>query len=103
MYNTPAIYSSNLPSSFQSQLPNLAAAISGQWISGSTTSVANLTTSGGSAFTSFAKNAAFNDDLYESLVQKYYKTPMEVETWRNGPTADDVTRFLTNFLFNFQF
>ncbi|ELT87169.1 hypothetical protein CAPTEDRAFT_201001 [Capitella teleta] len=38
----------------------------------------------GQVFTSFAKNAAFHEDLYSAWLAPYYKSDMNVESWQKG-------------------
>ena len=40
-------------------------------------------------FTSFAKNSAWNDDLYESLIATHYKSDLYVEV-TEGTTLTDL-------------
>lgn len=48
------------------------------------TSVKPLTTLGGADFLSFAKNTAWNSDLYEELVAAHIDDDLRTETWQNG-------------------
>ena len=53
----------------------------------------SLSSSAGNKFTSFAKNANWNQDLYESYIAPYYNTPLQAETWMNG--ANPLPSFCT--------
>ncbi|KAE9553864.1 hypothetical protein FO519_002905 [Halicephalobus sp. NKZ332] len=84
-FNHPSIYKSQIPTSFASDNPDLASVIGGQYKKGVPySSTVVLTTSGGQDFTSFAKSADFNQDLYASLVAPSLQAPLNVETWRRG-------------------
>jgi len=49
----------------------------------------------GNRFDSFAKTKAWDQDLYEDLVQTQYQLGMWIETWRNGADADKMPNFCT--------
>lgn len=46
--------------------------------------ISDLSTIGGAKFTSFAKNSAWNSDLYEDFVAAELQDDLRVETWMNG-------------------
>ncbi|WKY08118.1 hypothetical protein Q1695_007537 [Nippostrongylus brasiliensis] len=48
------------------------------------TSTHSYQTMGGKRFTILAKHKKFNNDLWHDFIALYFKTPMAVETWRNG-------------------
>ena len=84
-FNHPDIYNSQLPTSFASANPDLANVIGGQFQKGVPyTSTLTLTTVGGQSFTSFAKSADFNQDLYSALVAPSLQAALNVESWRRG-------------------
>jgi deoxyribonuclease-2 len=84
-YNHPDMYASNLPTSMASDNPDLAKVIGGEFKKGSPfSSTLTLQTRGGQQFTSFAKSADFNQDLYDVLVAPSLQAPLYVETWRRG-------------------
>lgn len=90
-FNHPDIYSSQLATSMASDNPDLAKLIGGEFKKGSPfSSTVTLQTRGGQQFTSFAKSADFNQDLYDKLVAPSLQAPLYVETWRRGsPVALD--------------
>jgi len=84
-YNHPTIYSSMLPTSMAQANPDLAKAIAKQFQQGAShTSIKHLVSAGGTAFTSFAKTADFNADLYDGIVAPTLGVSLSVETWRRG-------------------
>ncbi|KAJ1354078.1 Deoxyribonuclease II [Parelaphostrongylus tenuis] len=48
----------------------------------------NIHTSGGTNITIFSKHKKFNEDLWHDLIAPSLKTPLAVETWRNGAARD---------------
>uniref|UniRef100_A0A914VEG9 Deoxyribonuclease II n=1 Tax=Plectus sambesii TaxID=2011161 RepID=A0A914VEG9_9BILA len=85
LYNHPTIYSSQLPTSMVPANPDLAKVIGNQYQQGTpTSSIKNLVSSGGQAFTSFAKTADFKADLYDGIVAPTLSVSLLVETWRRG-------------------
>jgi deoxyribonuclease-2 len=79
LYTRPYIYKNTFTSSATSTYPNLKKVFDGEWI---TDGGSNMVTLG--RFRSFAKNAAWNDDLYESAIATYYKSDLYVESWLRG-------------------
>jgi deoxyribonuclease-2 len=84
LYNTPNIYSYDIPSWFQSKYPRVKALIRGDQEKGVPFHKAQLRSIGGTLFTSFAKNSMFHRDLYADFVAPELKTGLLVETWPNG-------------------
>jgi len=85
-YSHPQIYDSNLPSSFASACPQLAAVIGSDhhvkippW-----NHKADFKTSAGELFVSFAKYSKFDADIYDAWVAPTLQSALNVETWRNG-------------------
>ena len=96
-FNHPDIYHSQIPTSFVSDNQDLSNVIGGQFKKGVPyTSTVTLTTAGGQKFTSFAKSADFNQDLYDGLVAPSLQAPLNVETWRRGSpvTLDCSARYV---------
>lgn len=52
------------------------------------TAVRPITTVGGNSFTHFAKPGAFDQDIFENLVQPNLKQPFSWQTWRRSPYMD---------------
>ena len=50
----------------------------------------NIFSVGGTNVTVFAKNSAWDSDLYEYLIQPTFGTDMYIETWMNGEDKDKV-------------
>jgi len=84
LFNKPYVYSSHLTTTLEKDLPNMVSVLNKKWITANGTSVYLLKTKGGVSITSFAKNANWNQDLYENLVQVTLKNSMVFETWQNG-------------------
>uniref|UniRef100_A0A7S4UUX5 Uncharacterized protein n=1 Tax=Paramoeba aestuarina TaxID=180227 RepID=A0A7S4UUX5_9EUKA len=83
--NKPYVYDYNFPSSFSDDLPNIVDVINHDFITTEIASqVLTLTSDGGTDFNSFAKNAEWDQDLYEFLVAPTLKSDLYVETWMNG-------------------
>ncbi|XP_077430803.1 deoxyribonuclease-2-alpha isoform X3 [Vanacampus margaritifer] len=80
--NQPHVYDCAVPQSFAAILPALAAVCnkSGAHVPAANRSVA-LTSKGGATFVSFAKGAAFNDDLYTSWVAPALQSDLLVQFW----------------------
>jgi len=79
LYTRPYIYKNTFSSAATSAYPNLKKVMDGEW---TTDAGSNVETLG--HFTSFAKNSAWNDDLYESLIATHYKSDLYVESWLRG-------------------
>jgi len=82
-YSDPFVYDSSVPSSLTGAYPTLTGLFKGTRQSGS--NIATITTAGGVKFTSFAKDNKWGQDLYDDLVEPYFKVPFEWETWRRSP------------------
>uniref|UniRef100_A0A914VG89 Deoxyribonuclease II n=1 Tax=Plectus sambesii TaxID=2011161 RepID=A0A914VG89_9BILA len=86
-YNHPHIYSSQLPAFMVAANPDLAKVIGKKYQQGTpTSSIKRLVSSGGIAFTSFAKTADFKADLYDGIIAPSLGAPLLVETWRRNHT-----------------
>lgn len=84
-FNTPYIYSSQLPLNIARAVPILSQVVAGQHPrSAPFTSVKTLTTLAGAMFTSFAKAGGFNQDLYHDLVATTLHVSLNTETWQHG-------------------
>jgi len=82
-YIDPNIYSSSIPTNLQATYPEMTALYGGTRQTGS--SVAKITSAGGTTFTHFAKDNTWGQDLYDDLVEPYFKTAFQWETWRRAP------------------
>lgn len=49
-----------------------------------TSMIKTFTSKDGKSFTMFAKSKGWDSDLYEDLVEPYFKSGMYVETWMDG-------------------
>jgi len=76
----PDIYDSNYNSDHK--LTNMSALISGTRYEGSNVLTVNA---GNSVMTSFAKSNKWGKDLYEDLVEPYFRSGFMWETWRRSP------------------
>ena len=84
-FNHPYIYSANVPESFATRYPNLAAAAAGRHVHKPPYfRVASLKSAAATTFVSFAKDSRFNKDLYADLVAPSLRVGLLVETWPNG-------------------
>jgi len=93
LFNTPYVYDSNLPSSFN--LPSISEVISGNFNTTPSNQTFSFQTSGGKSFTSFAKNGQWEGELYSGFVEPVLGTAMQWETWRNGPSQDNIPTLCT--------
>ena len=85
LFNKPYIFKTNLPSSLSPQVPNIVSAINGNWITGSPyTRTYTIKTLGGVSWETFAKNPAWNNELWAGLIAPSLKNSLLVETWMNG-------------------
>jgi len=85
-YNTPKIYSYNLPQELSLQYSLLSALIDGKAIPNAPWfHTLDFESINGTAFKSFAKAKQFNKDLYEDWVAPELGANLMVETWLNGP------------------
>jgi len=62
----------------------MAQVIGGNWAKGSQATSTPIYSLANQKFMMFAKNSAWNNELYEYLVQPYYQTGGYFETWQNG-------------------
>ena len=101
LVNKPYVYSSNINSAQSSAMPNMVSLIGGKFITSvseapialilclislkpGTANTVNVVSSGGLQLRTFAKNAAWDQNLYENLVEPGIKSGMLLETWQNG-------------------
>ncbi len=86
LYNTPFVYSVNIPEWVGKSYPHLAAAAQGKHAKKEPYShTISFHSTAGVAFTSFAKATHFGKDLYADLVAPGLETNLMVESWPNGP------------------
>ncbi|XP_054637808.1 deoxyribonuclease-2-alpha isoform X2 [Dunckerocampus dactyliophorus] len=83
--NQPIVYDCAVPQSFASSVPALAAMCNEKHIKAASNRSVTLTSKGGTDFISFAKGAAFNDDLYHSWVAPTLHSDLLVQFWVNSP------------------
>ena len=85
MYNSPYLYSVNIPKWTSKNYPILTSAASGTHVKkGKSFNILTFSSLGGHSFTSFAKAKHFGQDLYFGLVAPNLKTNLMVESWPNG-------------------
>eukprot|EP01104_Vermistella_antarctica_P002400 TRINITY_DN12644_c0_g1_i1.p1 TRINITY_DN12644_c0_g1~~TRINITY_DN12644_c0_g1_i1.p1 ORF type:complete len:360 (+),score=77.20 TRINITY_DN12644_c0_g1_i1:22-1101(+) len=80
----PHLYDSNLPSSMNSSMPNVASVIAGDWNTVSTADVTVIDSAGGNTFHYMYKNSEWDSELYEDLVAPTLNQDLYVESWMNG-------------------
>lgn len=91
LYTTPNVFESTLSDATLGRFPALKQVMDQDWIKrpGSNAETFQV---GAAAFTHFAKNAAWNDDIYEGLIAPGYKTGFMVETWIRGHACGSYCR-----------
>jgi len=80
----PEVYDSSLPPALAAYVPNLVAYLNGQHVDAASTNVTSIFSLAGVKFDVFAKNKAWDQELYEDLVAPFYNTGLKTETWQNG-------------------
>jgi deoxyribonuclease-2 len=84
-FNYPQIYTSSLPSDFEAENKDMAAAIAGEHVTSSPFSnKVVLSSLAGNKFVSFAKCKDFGEDLYDGLVAPSLASDLLVESWMHG-------------------
>lgn len=79
------MYANNMPSVLSAKFPHLADVIDGKTIDKPPWfNILNVSSVGGSSFTTFAKTKDFGRDLYRDWVTPTLGTNFFVETWPNG-------------------
>jgi deoxyribonuclease-2 len=86
--NNPYVYASSIPNGVNSAYPYFQQLVkltkkqerdvSAQSVP---TNITNVYSAGGTLFTDFAKDKAWDNDLYDNLVAPYYSTNLIVESW----------------------
>ncbi|XP_046370086.2 plancitoxin-1-like [Haliotis rufescens] len=84
VYNYVQVYDHMASASFLSDNPSLAAVINHKHPGRRTANKVQLTSKQGTPFLSFAKTAAFNDDLYSAFVAPVLQSGLMTETWQDG-------------------
>lgn len=79
--NQPTVYDCDVPASFASLVPALAA-VCGKYSPSVSNRSVTLTSAGGTDFISFAKGASFDDDLYHSWVAPTLQSDLLVQFWK---------------------
>jgi len=82
-YQDPNIYTSAMPDDLTDTYPQMTALYGGTRQKGS--SVLKIKSSGGTQFTDFAKDNTWGQDLYDDLVEPYFKLAFQWQTWRRAP------------------
>jgi len=92
-YNRPYIYDQSLGASLAKDYPAVLSLVNGSYIKDPVANLSLISTTGGTKFVAFAKTAEWNNDLYEFLVQPYFKMGMQWQTWQDG--TGDLPSFCT--------
>ncbi|XP_008322411.1 deoxyribonuclease-2-alpha [Cynoglossus semilaevis] len=79
--NQPSVYDCDVPESLASLVPALAAVCEKKHVKAATNRSVTLTSKGGTEFISFAKGAAFKNDLYHSWVAPALQSDLLVQFW----------------------
>jgi deoxyribonuclease-2 len=94
LLNKPHLYDSNIPPQLVSYLPNVQAAINGQFNTETVaTNVTSLRTQGGNSFLAFAKNELWNQDLWSALVSPTLNSGLLIESWMDGALSNKMPTF----------
>jgi deoxyribonuclease-2 len=67
-----------------SSFPNFSKWLAGGVDKSRSQVAAQIKSLGGKVFFQLAKSASWGHDIWDDLVAPYFKTPLQVETWRNG-------------------
>ena len=88
LYIRPYVYASTLTPAFTAKYPTLASVVDGSaWVLDAGSSVATLhvgSSSSSVTATHLAKNAKWDNDLYEHLVAPHFDADLLVESWMRG-------------------
>uniref|UniRef100_A0A0N4ZCJ7 Deoxyribonuclease-2-alpha n=1 Tax=Parastrongyloides trichosuri TaxID=131310 RepID=A0A0N4ZCJ7_PARTI len=89
-FDRPQVYNGYLPTSLVSKVPYFSKVLAGEYQKdkSKTSSVTEIKSRNNVVFKSFAKTAAFKNDLYDGLVAPTLKTGLIVETWRRGKEVE---------------
>jgi len=82
-YMDPDLFDSLVTSNYSATYPELYALSGGSRKTGS--NVLQIVSRGGTSFTHFAKDDSWGKDLYDDLVEPYFKQAFQWETWRRAP------------------
>lgn len=82
LYTRPNVYANQVPESTAANFPNLTSVLQGNYISDPGSN--SVTFGYYNRFTSYAKNAAWDADLYEDLVAPGLGENLIVESWLRG-------------------
>jgi len=96
LLNKPYVFDQNYPFTIPSSAANITLLIQKKFITTTpASSYFKVTSLGGRIFNVFAKNAAWNKDLYSQLVQPTFGKSMDWETWMNGDLSNAMPTFCT--------
>ena len=85
LLNKPYVFSSNVNQQQESAMPNVVSLLQKDFFTSSPASkMLNIKSTGGITLTTFAKNSAWNQSLYEDLAEPGINSGLLVETWQNG-------------------
>jgi len=81
LFSRPWVYDSNIPSSLGKSVSNLKSVIDGAYQKVSNASILEFRSKGNVVFHHMAKNAKWNNEIYESLIAPYIDDGLYLETW----------------------
>ena len=82
LFNKPYVFQSQLPDALAPLVPNITAVLAGKWVTGAPYTLTNvITTLAGTSWTTFAKNANWDNLLWSALVAPSLPSSLFVETW----------------------
>eukprot|EP00039_Didymoeca_costata_P024816 m.11579 g.11579 ORF g.11579 m.11579 type:complete len:366 (+) comp4480_c0_seq1:117-1214(+) len=84
LYTRPYVYVNKVPSPTASRYPNLLKVFNKEWILDAASHSASFVVGGVQSFTSYAKNAKWGEDLYETLIAPSLNADLLVESWIRG-------------------
>ncbi|KAK5977536.1 Deoxyribonuclease II [Trichostrongylus colubriformis] len=90
-YSQVTPFITNLPKNFETLAPHLVDVVNKKSLGRSDTRFTtshNIETVGHKRVKLFAKHKKFGKDLWHDFIALYLRTPMAVETWRNGAAAN---------------
>jgi len=91
LYIKPYVYTSTLSEATQRKFPTLGRVMEQDWVNDKGTNMENFQV-GSIMFTHFAKNTAWNGDIFERLIAPHYRTGLLVETWLRGKACGTYCR-----------
>ena len=81
LYNRPLIYDFKLSYDIQTIYKNITALVQNKYLTDANCISTTINSVAGSQYTVFAKNTAWNNDLYSNCIGNYYNTNLIVQSW----------------------